>query len=519
MPLRPTRRRFLTASAAAIAAAQSGCANLFRPTHFKGRPEVSKGVASGDITAASAIVWSATDRAARMAVDWDTTDTFKNPTRIIGPDAVSRTGFTARIDLKHLPPDTRVFYKVTFENLDDFSISQPAGGSFKTAPHPHAAPPRDITFAWSGDTAGQGWGIDPSRGGMRIYKAIADLRPDFFIHSGDTIYADIPIPPRIKLPDGTFWKNIVTCAKSKPAETLDDFRGCHAYNLLDDNLRCFNSLVPVIAQWDDHETHNNWYPGQVLTDPVYTEKNLDVLSERARQAFLEYQPVRISTQDAHRIFRSYAHGPLLEVFMLDERSYRGKNSPNRQETLGREANFLAPLQLEWLKSALKKSTALWKVIASDMPISAISKDGKTDYEAWANGDKGRPLGRELEVANLLSFIKSNQIKNTLWITADVHYPANLHYHPDRAAFKDFDPFWEFISGPLHAGGFGPSALDMTFGPEYRFKKPPDKSGDGPGHGFGAFGVIRIDARTKSLRVTQHNIDGQEMAVQEIEPAF
>ena len=451
-----------------------------------------------------------------MAVDWDVTDSFKNPTRLIGPDAVSRNGFTARIDLQNLPADTRIFYRVTFENLDDFSVSQAVGGSFKTAPAADGAAVRDVVFAWSGDTAGQGWGIDPSRGGMRVYKALADLRPDFFIHSGDTIYADIPILPEIKLPDGTVWKSIVTPAKSKPAESLEDFRGNQAYNFLDDNLRRFNSLVPIIAQWDDHETHNNWYPGQVLADPAYAEKNIDVLSERARQAFLEYQPLRISSEDPHRIYRSYAHGPLLEVFMLDERSYRGKNSPNRQETLDRDANFLAPLQLEWIKSALKKSKAVWKVIASDMPISAIVKDGKTDYEAFANGENGRPLGRELELANLLSFIKTNQIKNTLWITADVHFPANIHYHPDRAAFKEFEPFWEFISGPLHAGGFGPSPLDMTFGPQYHFKKPPKKSGDGPGHGFAAYGVVRIDAQTKAARVTQHDIEGKEIAEQVIE---
>ena len=168
---------------------------------------------------------------------------------------------------------------------------------------------------------------------------------------------------------------------------------------------------------------------------------------------------------------------------------------------------------------MKKSTATWKVIASDMPISCISKDGKTDYEAWANGDNGRPLGRELELANLLSFIKSNDIRNTVWITADVHFPANLHYHPDRATgFKDFSPFWEFISGPLHAGGFGPNKLDTTFGPEYRWNRPPTKSVHGPGHGYAFFGGIRIDAKSKVMRVTQHGIDGKEVAGQEIEPA-
>ena len=59
-------------------------------------------------------------------------------------------------------------------------------GHFRTAP----ADKSSISFVWSGDTAGQGWGIDPSRGGMRTYRTMLENRPDFFIHSGDHIYAD-----------------------------------------------------------------------------------------------------------------------------------------------------------------------------------------------------------------------------------------------------------------------------------------------------------------------------------------
>ena len=32
------------------------------------------------------------------------------------------------------------------------------------------------------------------------------LDPDFFIHSGDMIYADGPLKPEVELPDGTIWK-------------------------------------------------------------------------------------------------------------------------------------------------------------------------------------------------------------------------------------------------------------------------------------------------------------------------
>ena len=66
-----------------------------------------------------------------------------------------------------------------------------------------------------------------------------------------------------------------------------------------------------------------------------------------------------------------------------------------------------------------------------------------------------PRGRELEIADLLRFISDRRIRNVVWITGDVHYCAAHHYDPARAAFTEFDPFWEFVAGPLHAGTFGP----------------------------------------------------------------
>ena len=82
----------------------------------------------------------------------------------------------------------------------------------------------------------------------------------------------------------------------------------------------------------------------------------------------------------------------------------------------------------------------------------------------ANGN-GPALGRELETARLLSRIKAAGLRNVVWLTADVHYTAAHYYNPEKAQFQDFEPFWEFVSGPLHAGTFGPNALDMTFGPD------------------------------------------------------
>jgi alkaline phosphatase D len=166
---------------------------------------------------------------------------------------------------------------------------------------------------------------------MRIYESIRQVEPDFFLHSGDNIYADGPIVASVPLPDGTVWRNLTTEAKSKVAETLDEFRGNYRYNLLDENLRRLYAEVPVLAQWDDHETRNNWFPGQIVDDARYTERRVDVLATRSRQAFLEYVPILELPGDAEgRIYRSVRRGPLLDVFLLDERTYRGPNSPDDQ---------------------------------------------------------------------------------------------------------------------------------------------------------------------------------------------
>lgn len=179
------------------------------------------------------------------------------------------------------------------------------------------------------DLAGQGWGINPDLGGYRVFDEMRLRDPDFFLFSGDTIYADGPLQPSVTLPDGRTWRNVTTEEKSKVAETLAEFRGNFRYNLLDRNLTAFNAQVPVIAQWDDHEVRNNWYPGQLLEDPRYTVKEVDVLAERARRAFGEYFPGRAidpGERAEGRVHRVVRHGPLLDVFVLDMRTYRNANS-------------------------------------------------------------------------------------------------------------------------------------------------------------------------------------------------
>ena len=149
-----SRRAFLSAGltwAGGLAAAPSLI------TRAAARPGLPHGTSSGDVTRDRAVVWSCTDRPARMLVEWSTTESFRNVQRVRAPQATALTGYTARIDLTGLPPGQRIFYRVVFEDLSDSrNRSQPSVGSFLSAPRDA----RDLRFVWSADTVGQGWGIN-----------------------------------------------------------------------------------------------------------------------------------------------------------------------------------------------------------------------------------------------------------------------------------------------------------------------------------------------------------------------
>ena len=136
----------------------------------------------------------------------------------------------------------------------------------------------------------------------------------------------------------------------------------------------------------------------------------------------------------------------------------------------------------------------------------------------AQGDPGAPLGRELGLAAVLTGIKRLGIRNHVWLTADVHYTAAHHYSPDRAAYQDFDPFWEFVSGPLNAGAFGPNKLEGTFGPVADFVAAPPAANTSPAAGFQFFGEVEIDARSKQLSVTLRDVEGAGIYTPDLGPA-
>lgn len=481
------------------------------------RPAVTDGVASTLVADDAAVIWARADRAARMLVEYSTSERFTSVSRVPGPSVTESTDFTGRVHLADLPRGQRVFYRVSFQDLRDLRRwSEPVSGHLATASAPRT---RDVSLVFSADTVGQGWGLDPAFGGMQTYASMLGVEPDLFVNLGDAIYADAPVQAEVALDDGRRWRNLVSEAKSKVAETLAEYRGNYRYNLQDAHMRRFNAAVPQLTVWDDHEVRDNWfYERRQDDDTRYVEKSVAVLAARARQAWAEYTPMPFDGLEAERSYRSVRYGPL-EVFLLDHRSYRGANSANAQAVASEATALMGATQLAWLKRSLVASTATWKVMASSLPIGLVVRDFPSSFEAVAQGDGGGPLGREHEIADLLRFMKDERIDNVVWITGDVHYAAAHHYDPSRARFTEFDPFWEFVAGPLHAGTFGPNALDATFGPEVRFLGIPPgmKPNRSPADGLQFFGRLMVDAKSDALRASLHERSGREIFTTTLAP--
>jgi alkaline phosphatase D len=509
-----TRRSFLlTAGAGALATSSALALPFYARRH--GSPQFTHGVQSGDVDPSSGMVWTRVDRPAEVTLDFSTTDSFLDPVRVPMLKASADGDNTVKHLLRGLLPDQDIFYR--FTATDPYSshlVSDPVIGRFRTAPMRN----RSVRFVWSGDTAGQGWGIDDV--GMKTYSTMLRHEPDFFIHSGDTVYADGPIPDEIRLRDGTIWKNrIVTDEKRTVARTLEEFRGQWKYNMLDRHVLDFNAQCPTFFQWDDHEVLNNWSASSDLTgDRRYPDKEIGVYSARAMRAFHEMTPIRYFAGDPGRIFRKIAYGPLVDVFFVDLRSYRSANQGSTEHGL------FGARQAEWLRRELAASKAVWKVIACDMPLGLVIWDDHANsqgYEGVADGTDGPLVARERDIADLLTFMRDHAIHNVLWLTADVHYTAAHHYDPARGKFRDFLPFWEFVSGPLHSGTYGPKPLDMTFGPEVRFIKASGGGADSnlpPSAGLQFFGLIDINGRTEQLTVRLMDREDQELWSVTLDPA-
>jgi len=100
----------------------------------------------------------------------------------------------------------------------------------------------------------------------------------------------------------------------------------------------------------------------------------------------------------------------------------------------------------------------------------------------------------------------------------VHYSAAHYYDPNQAQFQDFEPFWEFVSGPIHAGAGEANTLDDTFGPQLVFQKAAPKGlSSSLGDDLQFFGHVAIDGATQVMTVTLKDWNDKALWSKQLEP--
>lgn len=436
-------------------------ASPFDPQDGPTSSALNDGVAVGDVTSHSALVWFRTAGPASAQVEWFP----EGRPDLAARTAVVTTGqerdFTMTLPLTGLTAATQYRYRVWLGAAAGAAFEERAKeagmGRFRTSALPEV--PEAVTFLWSGDLGGT-LHCRPERTGYHIFDAMQKQSPAFVLLLGDTIYGDHRCPSPPNVPGADFL-----------AFTLDDFRLKHRYQRGDLFLQRLLSAVPVSVTWDDHEVRNNF------SGPF------DPLMPVGRQALLEYWPIATPPEDPTRLYRSLRWGANLEVFILDTRQYRSRNS----DPDGPGKTMLGPVQLAWLVEALARSTATWKIVATSVPLANAKPGGALipGNDSWAKGADGTGFQTELDL--IVKEIVTRRIWNVVWLAADVHYAQVNAYDPDQDGAPDFH---EFICGPLSA------ALPKPVPPAPALH-PTTLYSEG---GFPNFGMLKLNGRTLHLEI-------------------
>ena len=452
-------------------------------------PRITHGIASGDVSSSTVVIWGRSDREAVMTVRYYP---------VLGAGQARETtavnsaafDFTTQVKLTGLQPGTTYRYEVSF--LGDEGTSAVEAGRFRTAADSDVR--AAVSFIWSGDLGGQRY-CRQVGGGYSIFRPMTALRPDFFIANGDMIYADAVCPER---GPGSEWVNIAgdfpgigdpAVDWQDAAQVREVYRAHWRYNREDPAFQEFLRSTPMYVQWDDHEVINDFGARRLEYGPAPERPGYPNIVAAGRQSFFDYHPFDHHPDEPDRIYRSYRWGRDVELFILDARSYRSDNALG--DSPGVSKTMLGAAQLDWLKASLTRSTATWKIVSSDVPLSIPTGSRADEFgrDAWANGGGGgfaASTGFESELLDLLQAVDRSDVRNVVFVTTDVHFAAQFRYELDLDGDGDLLLFHEFVSGPLSANRSpAPRALDPTLGPTVLYAE-----GD-----IFNFGTVRIGSGT------------------------
>jgi len=430
--------RFVLVSALSILGPGSGPAGANPPTTF------THGVASGDVTPFSAVLWTRVDRRTPLTIEVSLESSFhvKHFHRVV--HATAENDFTAKVVATPLLPDRLYYYRWRHG-----SAISPVG-TFRTAPAPDLA--KSLRFTWTGDSDGTRINGVPAWNNFEVLNAVRAEGGDFFIYLGDTIY-----PDSIR-------------RTAPPAATLDEFRATYKEARGYAALQALLQAVSTYAIWDDHEVRDD-YAGQTVDPALYAN---------GQRAFLDYMP----TEDIQFAspgcvgtprFRVFRWGTEVELIILDTHSCRSASAlpactypspplppgtfdfaptlpgflramfpaffpplaliPNCLPTINNPARtMLGEIQKHLFKDALA-STARIKIVLSP---STFAQTYVNPYSRWE--------GYAAERAELIRFIRDHAIR-VVFLSTDDHRNVIHQVFIDRLT-EPMSAGTEFVTGPI-----------------------------------------------------------------------
>lgn len=347
------------------------------------------GVASGDPLPDAVVIWTrvtpdefsfpGSGNGPATKVRWQvaTDPEMRNVVQQGEVTATAETDHTVHVDVRGLKPDTVYFYR--FGAVD----KQSPLGRTKTAPAGHVDNQRWAIASCANWEAG-------------FFSAYADMARrgwagelDLTVFLGDYIYEYAQYeyagygPVRLHHP-------------AHEIVSLADYRIRYGRYRTDPNLQDAHAALPWVVVWDDHEVANNyWRDGAENHDPY--EGGFSARRDAAMRAYYEWMPVRLSVTSAQgRIYRSLQFGDLVELTIMDLRTYRdvefwkgGARQP------GDARSMLGSEQYDWLAGTLERSTARWNALGNSVMFSPLH------VGAIFNNPATRPIAESLS-SNILS---------------------------------------------------------------------------------------------------------------------
>ncbi|MFC8359325.1 alkaline phosphatase D family protein [Streptomyces griseorubiginosus] len=420
--LSPRRRTVVKAAAATAVLAAPLAAAI--PARAAEAPAFLHGVASGDPLPDGILLWTRVTPTAEAVpgsglgpnteVAW-TVAKDKAFTNVVAKGSVTATAasdHTVKADVRGLAPATDYWFRFS------------AGGTDSPAARTRTAPAADaaVTNLRFGVVSCANW----EAGYFSSYRHLAargDL--DAWLHLGDYIY---------EYGTGEYGTRDTVVRQHAPTHeilTLADYRIRHGKYKTDPDLKALHAVAPVVAIWDDHEFANDAWSGGAENHTEGAEGAWSARQAAAKQAYFEWMPVRPAL--AGTTYRRLRFGKLADLSLLDLRSFR-----SQQVAVGNgsvddpDRTITGRAQLDWLKAGLKSSDTTWRLVGNSVMISpfaigSLSADLlKPLAELLGLPKEGLALNTDQwdgytdDRRELLAHLRSNAIRNTVFLTGDIH---------------------------------------------------------------------------------------------------